>query len=245
MKHATLIPNIQLFAVGDAAGGGSSESGQGGVPAANAVGGTEAKSDNADAGGSGEASTAEAKASTERQEQQGNESMERLVQSRVDRLTAELGKKNAELQRAVDKLAREKLSAEEIKALEIADKEKALADKEKSLADKENRLYAIRAIKEIGLDDGSELSLSLVDLVNAETPELIDGRVKSLSELVKQMVATEVDKTFKANGRIPNGSTAGTGQPAGSIAERLGNTRAEQLKKSNEVLAHYLGGSKQ
>ncbi|MBP3629899.1 MAG: DUF4355 domain-containing protein [Clostridia bacterium] len=173
------------------------------------------------------------------------EAINKLIQSKVDKITAELGKKNAGLQKELEKLKREKLSDEEVKQLEIADKEKAIADKEKELLDKENRLFAIKAMKEIGLDDGSDTSLQIVDFVMADSEETITERVKIFKSLVDKLVTEKVAKTFKANGRVPNG---GSQNPADknnvSIAERLGKERAEQQKKSNDVLNHYLGGRK-
>ena len=91
------------------------------------------------------------------------EALDKLIQSRVDKITADLGKKNATLQKELDNLKKAKLSDEEIKNLEIADKEKALTEKEQALLERENRLYAIKAIKEAELDDGSDLSLELID----------------------------------------------------------------------------------
>ena len=49
----------------------------------------------------------------ENQTQLSAEAIDRLIQSRVDRITAELGKKNSSLQKELDKLKKEKLSDEE------------------------------------------------------------------------------------------------------------------------------------
>ena len=172
------------------------------------------------------------------------EAIEKLVQSRVDKITADLGKKNSALQKEIDKMKREKLSEDEIKKLEFADKEKALTEKEQALLERENRLYAIKEIKEIGLDDGSQNSLDLVDFVMAKDEETIKERVKAFKSLVDRFVTAKVDQTFKANGRVPNGAKNGGGaeQQETNIAAILGKRSAEAEKNSNEILKHYYGG---
>lgn len=173
---------------------------------------------------------------------------DKIIQSRVDRAMAEERRKNASLQKELDKLKREKMSDEEIKQLEIEEREKTIADKEKSLVEKENRLFAIKAIKEAGLDDGGDTALELVDIVISganDTEQTIQDKVKTVCGLVKKMVAAEVEKTFKANGRIPNGaSSAGDTKDTSNIAVKLGKERAEANKKANDVLSYYTGGKK-
>lgn len=169
--------------------------------------------------------------------------LDKLVQARADKLTAELGKKNATLQKELDKLKKEKMTADELKQLEISEKEKELAEREKMLLDKENRLLAIKAIKEAGLDDGSDKSLELVDFVIADNEEAIKNKVKAFGDLVKKFVAAEVDKTFKKNGRNPNNGGSGdeNDKNGNSIAEKLGKARAEKQKQSNDILKLYSG----
>lgn len=175
------------------------------------------------------------------------EALDKLIQSRVDKITADLGKKNATLQKALDNLKKEKLTDDEIKKLEIADKEKALTEKEQALLERENRLYAIKAIKEADLDDGSDLSLELIDFVMGEDENAIDERVKSFKSLVERFVTAKVDATFKANGRTPSGSGKSgnsTEDKKPNVAAELGKAKAEQQKKSNDILNYYIGGNK-
>lgn len=173
------------------------------------------------------------------------DALDKVIQSRVDRLMAEERKKTAELQKKYDTLVKEKMSDEEVKKLEADEREKALAARERELKDRENKLYAIKAIKEVGLDDGSDKALDLVDLIIHDDEKTMDARAKTLSELVKRLVAAEVDKTFKANGRDPHGAKGGAGKAEGkdvTLAEKLGKSAAESNAKTNEVLKHYLGG---
>ena len=133
------------------------------------------------------------------------------------------------------------MSDDEIKKLELADKEKALTEKEGALLERENRLYAIKAIKEIGLDDGSQNSLDLVDFVMGADEDTIKERVTAFKALVDRFVTAKVDQTFKANGRVPNGGNGG-GEKTDNIAVELGKKAAETAKKSDEILKHYYGG---
>lgn len=170
--------------------------------------------------------------------------IEKLVQARADKLTAESGKKIAALQKELENLKKANMTAEEVKKLEMSQKEEELAEREKMILDKENRLTAIKAIKAAGLDDGSDMSLELVDFVIADNEEAINNKVKAFGNLVKRFVKSEVDKTFKQNGRSPNAGATGTdnGKGNNSLADRLGKERAERQKKSNDVLNFYTGG---
>lgn len=169
------------------------------------------------------------------------------VQAGVDKQTAELGKKIAALQKELDKQKKAAMSAEEASQYDLAQKEKELAEREQMLLDKENRLLAIKAIKAAGLDDGSDMSLELVDFVMANDEEAINNKVKAFSALVKKFVSAEVDKTFKKNGRNPNGGAGSAAsdddgkKDSNSVAERLGKARADKQKQSNDILKSYIG----
>lgn len=172
--------------------------------------------------------------------------LDKLVQARAEKITAEMGKKNAALQKELDILKKEKMTAEELKQLEMSEKEKTLAEREKALKDKENRLLAIKSIKAAGLDDGSDKALELVDFVIADDEESINNRVKAFGDLVKRFVEDKVNKTFKDNGRNPNGGNlngnAENRSKSNSVAESLGKARAEKQKQSKEILKYYGGG---
>lgn len=171
--------------------------------------------------------------------------LDKLVQARADKLTAESGKKIAALQKELDALKKKQMTDDEIKKLEMSQKEEELAEREKMILDRENRLTAIKAIKAAGLDDGSDMSLELVDFVIADNEEAINNKVKAFGNLVKKFVKAEVDKTFKQNGRNPNGGGVGgtdDGKGKNDVADRLGKERAARQKMSNDVLKFYTGG---
>lgn len=229
VKTSLLPLNIQMFA-----DGGSGDGASGGDNGDNGTGDGD--------GGAGKGDDN----NTQNQSQLSTEALDKLIQSRVDKITAELGKQKADLQKELDRLKKEKLTDAEIKNLEIADKEKALTEKEQALLERENRLYAIKAIKEAELDDGSDLSLELIDFVMGEDENAINAKVKSFKSLVDRFVTAKVDATFKANGRTPDGSGKGgsTDDKNTSVAAELGKAQAEAQKKSNEILDYYLGGKK-
>lgn len=179
---------------------------------------------------------------TEKKDDSGSD-IERLVQARADKILADSGKKISALQKELEQMKREKMTSEELKELEMTEKEQALAEREKMLQDKENRLVAIKAIKEAGLDDGSENALELVDFVMGDNEEAIKTKVKAFGVLVNKFVAAKVDKTFKQNGRNPNGGSNGNDgdgkDKTTSVAEMLGKTRSEQQQRSREILDKF------
>lgn len=184
---------------------------------------------------------------TEQDNKQSTADIDKLVQARADKLAAEQGKKIASLQKELDKLRKAGMDAEELKKLEMADKEAELAEREKMLMDRENRLTAIKEIKAAGLDDGSDKALELVDFVMADSEDAIKNKVKVFGELVKRFVAAEVDKTFKQHGRQPNGSGTGTEDKkdkGSGVAEKIGAANAARMKQSRAALDYYMGGNK-
>ena len=166
---------------------------------------------------------------------------EKLIQKAVDRATNKLGNENKKLREQLETIKKEKLTDEELKKLELKNKEADIADREAKLAEKENRLFAIKAIKEAGLDDGSDTSLELVDFVMSDDEDTTRARVKVFSQLVNKIVSAKVAETFKNNGRNPE--KGGTGEANNnSLAARIGKNSAERNEAANNVLKHYLGG---
>ena len=169
-------------------------------------------------------------------------SIEELIQKAVDQATNKLGNDNKRLRESLQKLQNEKLTDDEKKNLELEEKERNLADREAKLQEKINREFALKSIKEAGLDDGGSNSLELIDFVVCNNEKDTLNRVKAFGELVNKFVKAEVDKTFKQHGRNPNSSVGDDSQGTSSVAEQLGKTRAEMAKKSNDTLSYYLGG---
>ena len=182
---------------------------------------------------------------TEQQPADNGSKLESLIQSAVDRATNKLGNENKKLRGEIETLKKAKLSDDELKQLEMQEKEKEIADRERALTEKENRLIAIKEIKAAGLDDGSDASLAIVDFVMAEDEAGIKERVKAFDALVKRIVKSQVDAVFKANGRTPGVGTdtaAAAGGQNDSIAVRMGKHAAASNQKSRSILDNYIGG---
>ncbi len=169
-------------------------------------------------------------------------SIEELIQRAVDRATNKLGNENKKLRESVTKLQKEHLSENELKEIELREKEADIADREAKLQEKINREFALKSIKEAGLDDGGSNSLELIDFVVCDSEEATLGRVKAFSELVNKFVKAEVDKTFKMNGRNPNSTTTEGTNINQTVVESLGALAADRKETTNQVLKHYLGG---
>lgn len=167
--------------------------------------------------------------------------LEKLIQQAVDRATNKLGNENKGLREELEKIRKEKLTADELKALEDEEKEKNLADREAAVKAAENKMYAVKAIKKAGLDDGSESALDILALVNGSDEATIDANVKALKALVDKLVKAEVDKTFKGNGRSPEKGAGGADGNNPYLAGATFNlTKQMELERTNPELAAKL-----
>ena len=168
--------------------------------------------------------------------------IEALIQRAVDRATNKLGNENKRLRGEIETLRKASMTDAELRKLEIEDREKELAERAKALTDKENRLFAMRAIKEAGLDDGGQDAMEIIDFVMADSEDAIRERVKSLNALITRLVKTQVDAVFKANGRTPgvgSDSAANAGGANESIAVQMAQRTAQANKAAQSVLDHY------
>ena len=168
--------------------------------------------------------------------------LEKKIQQAVDRATNKLGNDNKALREELEKLRKEKLTAAELKALEDEEKEKDLAEREAAVKAAENKLYAVKAIKKAGLDDGSETALDILALVNAGDEETIESNIKALKALVDKLVKAEVDKTFKDKGRNPDRGAGGTGGEDNPYmaGANFNLTKQMELEATNPELAKKL-----
>lgn len=189
--------------------------------------------------------TNDSKPDKDKEGNKNSNDFERLLQARLDKAMAEERKKNASLSKEIEKMKREKMTADELKKYDDEKRANDLVEREKTIAEKENRYYAITALKKAGLDDGSETALELADLVMGADSDETDTRIATLNKLVTKMVDSKVNDRFKSFGRVPNGSNGSgdDGKDKNTLAEKLGKQRAEQNKKSNDILKHYLGGN--
>lgn len=175
------------------------------------------------------------------------EAIEKLVQSRVDKNTAELGKKIATLQKENESLKKDKMTAEQLKQYEDEQTAKQLSEREKAITDRENRYYALNNVLKANISVSNEIADKVVSVIlnPVNDNEGIDEKIKTLTEWANRIKSETVDKTFKANGRVPNGGgTSGTETKENNIAVEIGKRAAEAAKKSNDILNYYYGGKK-
>lgn len=166
--------------------------------------------------------------------------LDKIIQARVDKEMASERKKTAEYKKKLDRLQQEKLTDEELKKIELENKENEIAEREKAIADKENRLFAVKAIKEAGLDDGSDTALSLVDFVMGTDETEITSKVKAFKELFDKAVTAEVNKRFKEAGYTPKkGETLNNGVNP-YTKEQFNLTEQMKLESTNPELATKL-----
>lgn len=181
----------------------------------------------------------------EKEEPEGKDDADKLlekkIQQAVDRATNRLGNDNKKLREELEKLRKEKLTAAELKALEDEEKEKDLAAREAAVKAAENKLYAVKAIKKAGLDDGSETALDILALVNAGDETSIDTNIAALKALVDKLVKAEVEKTFKSGGRSPEKGAGGSvDDNPYKVGKTFNLTKQMELERTNPELAKKL-----
>ena len=215
--------------------------------AENNVSTTESVQDNPETTSTNEASTnsdatENANQSAQNDSQSNNVNLEDIIQRAVDRATNKLGNENKKLRGQLETLKKDHMTQAQITELELAEREADVADREAKLQEKENRLFAIKEIKDAGLDDGSSNALELVDFVMSDSEETTKARVKVFADLVKKFVTAQVNQTFKSNGRNPESGATGESNATHTLVSALGKNAAERNAQSQNVLKHYLGG---
>lgn len=176
-------------------------------------------------------------------EDEFKEWMDKMIQSAVDRATNKLGNENKTLRDKLKEERKKNLTAEELKAAEMKEKEEELQERERTIKENENRMYAMKALRKIGLDDGGEDALSLVDFVMGEDEVAIDSRVKSLKNAIDKRVKAEVDKVFGENGRNPSKGNAGAGGDNPWSKATFNLTKQMEIELKNPELAKSLKAS--
>lgn len=166
--------------------------------------------------------------------------VDRIVQAKVDKAMAETRKENAQLKQQLERERKAKLTEDEVRQLELEEREKTIADREKELQDRLNREHAQKALREVGLDDGSETAFYLVDFVIGEDEDEIKGKVKTLKDLVDKAVAAEVNKRFKDNGYTPKKSAELNGGVNPFKTETFNLTEQIRITNDNPELAAKL-----
>lgn len=193
--------------------------------------GTQAKAaaDNADAKGSSV---------------QNDSSIEKLIQSAVDRATNKLGNENKSLRKQLDELVKKQLTDEERVELERKQERESFEQEKAQFLEEKHRLFAINKLSEADIKVASDKLPGLVSLVTGDDEETISQNVKALSDVINLIVAAKVEEIFKENGRSPMGAGGDGDQNKNKgeiFAEKLGKERAEQEKKARAILDKFTG----
>lgn len=166
--------------------------------------------------------------------------IEKMIQQAVDRATNKLGNDNKRLREELETIKKEKLTAEERAELEKKQEREQFEQERAEFQKEKNKLYAVKAIKAAGLDDGSDKALELVNFVMGSDEKEIDSRVKAFGDLVKQFVASEVDKTFKDAGRTPGKGSSGSDEKNPYTKEHFNLTEQMKLEATDPEKAKRL-----
>lgn len=166
--------------------------------------------------------------------------VEQFIQSRVDTLLAAERKKSAQYKKQLETLQKQTLTDSELQKIELEEKEKDIAERERAIKEKENRLYAVKALKGAGLDDGSELSMGIVDFVMGEDETEINMKIKSFKDLFDKKVEAEVNKRFKENGYKPQKGSTLNGGNNPYLPEQFNLTKQMEIETTNPDLAAQL-----
>lgn len=169
--------------------------------------------------------------------------IEKMIQQAVDRATNKLGNDNKRLRAELETIKKEKLTAEERAELEKKQEREQFEQERAEFQREKHKLYAVKAIKAAGLDDGSDMALELVNFVMGADEKEIDSRVKAFGDLVKQFVASEVDKTFKDAGRNPGKSSSCSEEKNPYTKEHFNLTAQMKLEATDPEKAKRLQAS--
>lgn len=159
--------------------------------------------------------------------------IETMIQKAIDRATNKLGNDNKRLKEELEKERKKNLTVEELKELEIKEKESEVAERERIIKEKESRLYAITALKKAGLDSGDKDSLELIDIILGEDESVIESNVKALQKFEQAIRKKVTEEIYKTNGRNPDKGGASVSEDNPYRKETFNFTKQMELEASN------------
>lgn len=169
--------------------------------------------------------------------------LEKMIQAAVDRATNKLGNENKQLKEKLETERKKNLSAEELKQVELQEKEAELAKQQAEIQLEKNRMYAIKALKKAELDDGSEDTLELIEFVIGEDETAIDVKVKALQKFAQKVAKRTTDGIYRANGREPGKGNISGGKENPWSKDSWNLTKQMELEINNPELAKTLKAS--
>jgi len=149
-----------------------------------------------------------------------------MLQSAQDKIRNEYGKKTKSLEQTIDQLKNQGLTKEQL-AQQAQEK---FEQAQQTLALKESRFYALQKLNEQKLD---ERLLDFVVTTDGEDEEArqadMDGKIKTLTDVINQLVAEQVQDKFKGAGYNPGNGNAGA--QSGASSSLIETIRKNQIKK--------------
>ncbi len=177
-----------------------------------------------------------------------DETIEKLLQSKLDKALAQERKKNAQMQKEkadlekrMKLLERQKMTDEEARQLEFEEQQKELEEQRRELTLEKNKMYAVKALKKAEISDTEE-TLALMErlVVSCADETDIDDLVTMLKDWHDKSVKAEVDKRFKANGYTPKKAENLNNGVNPYLKEQWNYTAQNDLEYNNPELAAQL-----
>lgn len=177
-----------------------------------------------------------------------DETIEKLLQSKLDKALAQERKEkaqekktNAELKKQLERLQKKMMTDEEAKQLEFEEQQKELEEQRKELTLEKNKMYAVKALKKAEISDTEE-TLALMErlVVSCADETDIDDLVTMLKDWHEKSVKAEVDKRFKANGYTPKKAENLNNGVNPYLKEQWNYTAQNDLEFNNPELAAQL-----
>lgn len=177
-----------------------------------------------------------------------DETIEKLLQSKLDKALAQERKEkaqekktNAELKKQLERLQKKMMTDEEAKQLEFEEQQKELEEQRKELTLEKNKMYAVKALKKAEISDTEE-TLALMErlVVSCADETDIDDLVTMLKDWHEKSVKAEVDKRFKTNGYTPKKAENLNNGVNPYLKEQWNYTAQNDLEFNNPELAAQL-----
>ena len=177
-----------------------------------------------------------------------DETIEKLLQSKLDKALAQERKEkaqekktNAELKKQIERLQKKMMTDEEAKQMEFEEQQRELEEQRKELTLEKNKMYAVKALKKAEISDTEE-TLALMErlVVSCADETDIDDLVTMLKDWHDKSVKAEVDKRFKANGYTPKKAENLNNGVNPYLKEQWNYTAQNDLEYNNPELAAQL-----
>jgi exonuclease VII large subunit len=166
----------------------------------------------------------------------------RIAQSREDRVRTEYTKQVKSLKAELENLRKDRMSENEIREYEATQLKQALEDKERDLTYREMQLLAVKTL------DEQKLPSSFVDFVIDANQEKTLGRIAQLKKVFTEEISSAVTLRMKevgrepGRGRVPDGTSEFSGMTPSDIQRKAHEDPEWFRKNEKDILSHYSKG---